>query len=98
MIEVVYKIDHVRDVPRRFPKPYGYEKYDKLQALGESITAEAVNEIMGNTSWTDHKCTECGKDSEKLVRIGEEPDYAAQWVDLCENCLSEAMEKLKEAK
>lgn len=61
---------------------------DKLDS--ETCAPEEINKLIGNDSWTDNKCDECGAQSETLVRLGEEPDYEARWQDLCGSCLLEA--------
>lgn len=102
-ISLIQKANIVAGVPERWKKQYSRPNEDPdkqaitaaLQALkGSAFTAEQVDAIIGNDSWTDNDCTECGQDFPTLVRIGEEPDYEAQWVDLCPNCLAKAVEAL----
>lgn len=102
-ISLIKKSDRVAGVPDRWAKQYrgwtpgagrGPDKQDikdRLQALkGTDFTAAQVNAIIGNESWTELLCTECRRDSEVLVRIGDEPDYEAQYVDLCRHCIAAA--------
>jgi hypothetical protein len=35
-------------------------------------------------------CDACGKDVDAIMRIGDEPDYEARYIDLCVDCLSHA--------
>ena len=56
----------------------------------EQRTPAVINAIIGNDSWTRHECDECGKDKEVLVLIGSEPDWDAQWQELCHECLLKA--------
>ena len=74
------------------------EKYVQLLALGESITAEQVDAIIGNSSWTRNICDECELDVETTVHFGDDPDYDALWVNLCPECLRKGMELMDRRK
>lgn len=101
MITVIHKSDIVKNIPLRWELQYRGGASDeqreitqKLKALVWPFTAEQVNEIIGNNSWTTLECDECGFDFETLVRVGVEPDYEARWQDLCKSCLHKALEAL----
>lgn len=64
--------------------------HDALLALGESPSPDDVNQVIGNGSWTDLKCDECGCSVERVVMVGEEPDYESSTAQLCPSCLSVA--------
>jgi hypothetical protein len=65
----------------------------RLNALDtETATPEDIAAIIGNPSWAQLECDECGRDREHLVRVGDEPDYDARWQDLCADCLLAAFE------
>lgn len=102
---VITKRGIIRSVPARFEQQYGRDRngtswkgiitrgemIDALNALDVgTCSAEAINEIIGNKSWTSNKCDACDTECEVLVRIGDEPDYEARWQDLCARCLSDA--------
>lgn len=102
---VIKRRDIIRRVPAAFERQYGRDRsahswrrnitrgemIDALRALDvETCPAEAINEIIGNPSWTANNCDACGVGAEVLVRIGDEPDYEARWQDLCARCLSDA--------
>lgn len=95
----IMKSDIVREVPNRWASQYSgpnewpdtVEKTRKLKALPAGFSASDVNKIIGNESWTRNQCTECKEDCDVLVRIGETPDYDAQWVDVCHDCLRKAI-------
>ena len=99
-MKIVYKADIVMSVPAAWAEQYKYCANDddkrqiteKLKALEWPFTADHVNAIIGNNSWTDCICDECGNDFPSLVRIGDEPDYEAHWLDLCKTCLQKAVE------
>ncbi len=55
------------------------------------MTAEKIEEIIGNDSWTKNQCLECGEDSEILIHLGEEIDYDSISFLICPNCLQKAL-------
>lgn len=74
------------------------EMFERLRALDtDTCTAEDVGAIIGNDSWTSLDCSECGQSCDAVVRIGDEPDYDARWVDVCSDCLGKASEILARA-
>jgi len=68
--------------------------HELLVSFGSNPSAEDVNSAIGNTSWTDCNCDECGKSVESLVQIGEEPNYESCTAEVCFPCLKKAL-KLK---
>lgn len=97
-ISIIRKADIVARVPDRWARRYstGYASIEqqaiteKLKALPPGFTADEVNSIIGNNSWTRNECTECSIGRDVLVRVGDVLDYEARWVDLCEECLRKA--------
>lgn len=67
-------------------------KYTALVALGPHPDPDHVNAVIGNSSWTDCRCSECQKYSEVVVQVGQEPDYESATAWLCLNCLAKAAE------
>jgi len=64
----------------------------KIKALGESPDPDAVDRIIGNDSWTSvDRCSECDKQSDLIVRLGEEPDYESSTAWICPTCLRQAL-------
>lgn len=61
---------------------------DKLD--GDTATAEDVNAIIGNDSWTDLKCDECKEYVTATIEVGDEPDYESHTAELCLNCAEKA--------
>jgi hypothetical protein len=99
VITRIYRKDVIKDVPKRWANQYDSNSYygqaksettKKLLSLISPFTAVEVNEIIGNDSWTKLLCTECNENCESVVRIGDEPEYDARWVDLCDECLEKA--------
>lgn len=106
MYSIIKRSDIVARVPERWAKQYkGYvdngDRWDKgpttkaLLDLKPGFSAEEVDTIIGNDSWTKNCCDECGKDCDVLLRMGQEPDYDARWLDLCERCLREGLFQLE---
>lgn len=110
-IERITRRDIIRAVPDNFRKQYGShpnemaawskhgrtrgELIERSKALdAETCTAEEMNAAI-ETNWTAHECDECGDDFDTLVRIGQEPDYEARWVDLCHSCVSVALNAIE---
>ena len=103
MIKIIRKADVVAGVPERWRKNYiGWHDSTGskskitaalavLRSHNATFTAEQVDKIIGNSSWTRNECDECGKDYETLVHIGDEPDYEARWVVICRECLNGAI-------
>jgi hypothetical protein len=91
----------IRDVAKRWKLQYrdarsGTDKIEvgrKLAMLdGETASADAVNAIIGNSSWTQvPKCDECGASREVVVQLGEEPDYESHTACICVECLRKAV-------
>lgn len=72
---------------------YGEDKrviYENLLALGDNPHPDDVDRIIGNSSWTDCRCSECRKYVECTIMVGEEPDYESETAYLCFPCLEKA--------
>jgi hypothetical protein len=72
---------------------FAREVEEKLAALGDSPTPEQVNEVIGNTGWTDVRCTECLKYHDAVVVVVLNDDAE---VHLCRLCLDKATSMLLE--
>lgn len=66
--------------------------YLDLMRLGDIPEPNKVDKIIGNDAWTKvPKCTECGKCTEKVIQLGEEPNYEySSTANICEKCLNKA--------
>lgn len=69
------------------------EVYDKLEVLDpETATAEEVNRIIGNDTWTSLVCEECGSITDAVVVVeGEDAN-----VSLCFPCVEKAHTLMKQ--
>lgn len=94
---IIRKADIVADAPDRWARQYasphwGPEKKEitrALQALkGTDFSADAVDSIIGNRSWTSLECDLCDRDGDEVVRLGDE--NAERFVDVCPDCLTDA--------
>lgn len=69
---------------------YGEDKkhiYHNLLLLGTAPSPEAVNNVIGNNSWTKVYCHNCAKNVEEVVEVGQEPDYESYTAHICKQCL-----------
>jgi hypothetical protein len=65
--------------------------FRKLKELDkETASADEVATIIGNKSWTQLSCDSCGDYVDRIVEIGQEPDYESRTVDICYPCFSKA--------
>lgn len=96
----------IRGVAQRWREQYPLgraEKFDeiycRLAALNaETATAEEIEKIIGNSSWTDvPSCDECGERRGCVVELGEEPDYESRTAQICLGCLHKAINLKAEA-
>lgn len=99
-MEIIKRADIVAGVPERWqrtyrtavdhPGRYGNKQATmaKLLALEPGFSAETVNAIIGNTSWTELRCDECIEDSPCLISVGDQNDRP---VSICIDCLKKAV-------
>lgn len=57
----------------------------KLEKLGDKLTVEQADSIIGNQSWTHPYCHSCGEYKLKGVQFGEDP-----FLNVCLDCLKKA--------
>jgi hypothetical protein len=81
------------------PYPSTIERMQAVADLGSDATAQRI--IAAQTAaarYTDmdltRKCDACGEERERLVRVGEAPDYDSSTATLCRECLVEALTAL----
>lgn len=78
-------------------KTFGQIRTD-LDALDiDSCSVEDLAQALGTTGWGLIKCDECGERQNKLVRMGEKPDYEARWQDICAHCLDRGLDIISSA-
>lgn len=104
------RIIHVRDTiasaPDRWKKQYdrysddgGKQKItEKLMALKArgNFTAQEVNEVIGNESWTTISCETCDLSKEKLIAMGYDTEWDCPTAYTCLECLELSAAALKD--
>lgn len=108
MLKLITKQSKVKPAIERFLKVYpqyhkqfgdtGYwskDRFDAISTLNPDTATPADIERTMNSSWSENRCDECQEDFDTLVQIGQEPDYDARWLCLCEGCLMSAASLLK---
>ncbi len=95
----------IADAPKRWAAQYDgttyadkQEKTERLAALLPGFTAEQVNAIIGNSSWTELKCDLCGENVEAV--IGCSPywdDFGERSISMCASCADLASRELANA-
>ena len=58
-------------------------------------TCEEANEIIGNDSWTEIRCSQCHNLKNVVVRVGEEPDFDSATSYICKDCLEKALKMIE---
>lgn len=88
---------YVNDVPL-FSARNGFRRdltkkeiHEALKNLDpETCSAEEVNNIIGNSSWTNLTCNQCQKQVKEVIELGEEPDWESNTAQICFSCLEDA--------
>lgn len=70
--------------------------HEKLVALGPCPKPEQVTEAIGNESWVDLKCDECGQLVNEVMQVGQEPDYESSTAMICRECLKQAAVEIEQ--
>lgn len=65
--------------------------HEALVALGSEPSADDVDRVIGNTSWTQCRCDECDTVCEEVIQVGQEPDYDSSTAELCFDCVLDAL-------
>lgn len=92
-MELIIKEVKIKSILKRWVNQYPNDKKDIALELRriKPTTEDEIAEIIGNRSWTENCCDECGKDVEVLVQLGREPDYESATANICLNCLQKAV-------
>lgn len=78
---------NLKGMDRKINSKTFLEIHEELQALDvETATIEDVKNVIGNYTWTDITCDECGKIVQAAVQVGEEPDYESKTAMICLPC------------
>lgn len=63
-----------------------------------TCSAEDVNKIIGNDSWTKTHCNGCDAYTDWAIELGEPPDYESRTATLCRACFDKAVELVNQTK
>lgn len=94
--------DNIQYVAEKWRRAYGKGAYANdpqkqgiqqgLDALDlEAATADEVDAIIGNASWTRNICNECNRRVDTVVQVGEPDDYESRTAYLCYECVKNAV-------
>lgn len=95
--------DLIRSAIIDFRKQWGDGSYggdDRGIAVGlelskldaDAASVEQVNELIGNSLWTEIKCNECGNKTSAAIMLGEDPGYGRATSCICFECIRKASE------
>jgi len=98
-MEIITKRQVIQGVQERWNRQYSRMRSNhplinvgpQLESLNlDIVSADDVNKIIGNNSWTALSCDECKKDVEAIIVVGEEPDYESSTARVCFDCIRKA--------
>jgi len=98
----------IRGVAERWKQQYfknGDWRYDDKQHIFDELkkldlnTASkiTVDGIIGNRSWTNVECSECGYFHDAVRECGATYNYESATAMLCRDCLKNALDELEDA-
>ena len=69
---------------------------DRLRKLKLAKASEKeVEKILGNRSWTEMRCAECGQDCKEAIQLGKESNRDQGPIYLCTKCVEIAHSELR---
>jgi len=98
-MDVITERDRIKMVVKKWSLKYESGAYgqDKIEILKKlkninlnTVSAKEVESIIGNSTWTDLICDECGEHVTKIVQVGEELNDESATARLCTACLRKA--------
>ena len=99
-MKVVYKQDMLNNIAKSWKNQYTNDSegiHKQLLQLKKPISADDIDRIIGNASWTQFKCDNCDDQKDKLVSIVGK--YFDGWegpnIVICEECLKQALEGIQ---
>ena len=105
MLKVTQR-DLIRTADKRWRDQYwntrDLDKSRKALALTQldkdTATEEDVTRIIGNRSWTQLICDECGTEVESVVCIGGKPEVSRKSRYICKPCVERALKLFEEGR
>jgi hypothetical protein len=110
-MKIITERDLIRDVVKRWELQYPEEKVQQfkyphlnfndicnsLKKLNlETCSAQDIENIIGNESWTRILCDGCGQNVTWVIQLGQDPDYESNTVHLCKECFKKAIGLINE--
>lgn len=108
-MRIVSKQEKIKNIAKEWKKLYcrgknwiyGEDKKEIYERLikEKPKTEKEVIRIIGNNSWTENICHECGKDVEIIIELG---GFFYKWDNfitfICEDCLRKALASIEKYK
>ncbi len=100
-MDIIKKSDLILNVAERWNSDYKNSNYYDKIAIGNRLRTEKpqteaeVKNIIGNGTWTQNTCDECGKDFEVIINLGNSSDRDIPSFNICKKCLKEALTLIK---
>ena len=95
-MHIITKRDQIKTVYGRWAKQYpkgsmGEDKDEITKKLGElnfnTCSSKDIDDIIGNSTWTELECDQCKRSVDLILRLGEAPDYESTTFLICKDCL-----------
>jgi len=97
-MKVIKRSDIIKKVPLFWERTYGLSNPITIRLNTEKPTTEKqIADIIGNDTWVSNACSECKKECEVTIELGELLDYDSATVHICMNCLTKAVDTIKQA-
>lgn len=102
-MQIITERDRIRTVAERWARQYGigtrWECDPVMQGIlqslemlsGDTCSAEIVNKIIGNNTWTRMRCDECKEDTTWIIQLGEMSGYESNTANICRACFDKAI-------
>lgn len=92
-MRVITRSIRAKNAALRWRQLYGYDKaHTSLRRLGDNPDPDEVDHIIGNKTWTEIECDECG-DKQPVVVVALAPAHEddGRSVYICRACLVKAV-------
>ncbi len=67
------------------------DKQKAISSLGEDLSPDNIDRIMGDKTWTETVCDECKSNNYDVVELGDEHGYDSNTANICKLCLAKAL-------
>lgn len=99
-MKLITKRSLIKAAHKRFTSSYMSKSYtDKMSKLDpETCTEDDIVLAVGNRTWTNLECDNCGKAVDAVVQVGQDVEYDSNVACVCLECLKKAVKIAKECK